>query len=170
MLRQNSRTQCYEYVNKAIAYAVKGIKDPEVLVEPFLVGRLDKTNLRISGPGSFGQIRSDYDVTLISIFAGNFPPVPVTEEEDLFEKTQAMLEQRRTGTAAGAHLQPFIQSSFQQVVLWVSKRRTLRSLAIMHGRHPMAKLDSLCLDFYSSFSGSLILTLRAIPTEEIIPV
>ena len=118
MQRQNFRTQRHEYVKKAIGYAVKQIKDTEVLIEPFLVGRLDKTDLRISGPGSFRQTQSDYDVTLISIFAGNFPQVPVSEEEDLFEETQAMLEHFLANKAAekNRHYCGLTPSAFHPVV------------------------------------------------------
>lgn len=92
--RPNGRTARHASFKKTIAYHVKQIEGTTVKEEPALKTTKDRTDLRVTGPGSYLQASPDYDVAIISVNAENFPALRVSQagEDDLFDATQKQIE------------------------------------------------------------------------------
>ena len=122
--RQNLRTYRHDKVKHQIKYHVEQIEGTTVKVEQQVQNqnkRKDRTDLTISGPGSFRQDTSEFDVSITSVFCQSFPQVPVSETEDLFamvqEKiqfhlsTKEVLKNRHYSSMTKNAFHPFILSS-----------------------------------------------------------
>lgn len=65
--RHNNRTGRHEFLKKALAYCLCQIEGTEVAVEPHVVdGPAGRTDLRVSGPASFQQDSTEYDVSIVT--------------------------------------------------------------------------------------------------------
>ena len=67
------RTARHEGVKKAISYHLRTDPKNEIITEPHVPGRLDRTDIRITGPASFQQASSDYDVSVTSLLSQGVP-------------------------------------------------------------------------------------------------
>ena len=80
MDRHGHRVARHEAIKKILAYHLKLVPNTEVQLEPHLVGRNDRTDLRINGQGSYLQASSDYDVAIVSIFSRVAIPPPASDD------------------------------------------------------------------------------------------
>jgi hypothetical protein len=67
--RRHHRAPRHEHVKHLLAYSLRQVKGTVVQVEPHLPGRQERTDLRISGPASFQQAATEYDLSIVSIFS-----------------------------------------------------------------------------------------------------
>lgn len=65
-IRPRWRVAKHEVAKKLLATHLKGINDTEITLEVFVPGSELRTDLRLTGPGSFGSPVSEYDLTIVS--------------------------------------------------------------------------------------------------------
>jgi hypothetical protein len=91
--RRNWRTARHESGKKAIAYAARTVEGTTVTVEDYVADRRRRTDLRITGPASYQQASSDYDLTVVSLHAqGVAGPEGGGDGDALLQETREVIK------------------------------------------------------------------------------
>jgi len=103
--RQALRTARHEGIKKTLAYHLRTVAGTEVHVEPLVQGQLqdrlsaERTDLRITGPASYQQVTSDYDVSITTINSQVYV-VPLQNQIDNKASTTAAIKKVLDSKAA----------------------------------------------------------------------
>jgi hypothetical protein len=117
-------TKRHEYVKNLLADTLETVKDTTVRVEPRVYGtegRRGRTDIHITGPASFAQWESHYDVTLVALHAKSCQQAGKVRVQDIVdplttvEAINKMLDARAKEKCD--KYAPMVRSAFHPIVL-----------------------------------------------------
>jgi hypothetical protein len=104
LLRDSLKTARHEYTKRANRRSLETVPDTTIHLEPRVRSasgkRVLRTDLKIVGPASFGQHQSDYEVSLVTLFAKSVQQrsrvrlATLTDQESTQKAIDAMLDER----------------------------------------------------------------------------